>query len=70
MAEHRIVVPGVVGSSPIFHPIFLSKRTGSDACPFLFAQNVFCADGLEEALTPNQRGSQLEVKGVVGNGRV
>ena len=24
MAEHRIVVPGVVGSSPITHPIFLS----------------------------------------------
>jgi hypothetical protein len=23
MAEHRIVVPGVVGSSPIFHPIFI-----------------------------------------------
>lgn len=27
MAEHRIVVPGVVGSSPISHPILI--ETGS-----------------------------------------
>ncbi|HOA29963.1 MAG TPA: hypothetical protein PKL34_07970, partial [Candidatus Cloacimonadota bacterium] len=26
MAEHRIVVPGVVGSTPIIHPIFCADK--------------------------------------------
>ena len=26
LVEHRIVIPAVVGSSPIVHPIFLKSR--------------------------------------------
>ena len=44
MAEHRIVVPGVVGSSPITHPI---KRKDTERYPFFlyFVRNR----GLEQS---------------------
>ena len=37
MAEHRIVVPGVVGSSPITHP---RKERGDRACPDPLARSI------------------------------
>ena len=45
LAEHRIVVPGVVGSSPITHPI--KKRVAFATLFFIW---VFGVMGLERAL--------------------
>jgi hypothetical protein len=40
MAEHRIVVPGVVGSSPISHPRFFS-RISLRGCPAFSLELLF-----------------------------
>ena len=32
LVEHRIVVPSVVGSSPIIHPTFYPSPQGRDFC--------------------------------------
>jgi hypothetical protein len=33
LVEHRIVIPVVVGSSPIVHPNFTTARRGPDTVP-------------------------------------
>ena len=45
MAEHRIVVPGVVGSSPITHPI--KQEISSDISCFymVFIRSNLCCNG-------------------------
>lgn len=37
--------------------------------PFLFAQNAFCADGLKEVLTPNQREVNMRSRALLATAR-
>ena len=54
LAEHRIVVPGVVGSSPITHPI---KSQGIDTIPWDFKLSVPCGT----ISTPSVREAMLRI---------
>ena len=52
LAEHRIVVPGVVGSSPITHPI---KRKDTFWYPF-FLYGIWRVMGLERRIRKHAGG--------------
>ena len=41
LVEHRIVVPSVVGSSPIIHP---TKKAASEGCFFAFCETPSTGD--------------------------
>ena len=55
LAEHRIVVPGVVGSSPITHPI--KKRVAFATLFFIW---VFGVMGLERRIRKHASGERAE----------
>ncbi len=55
MAEHRIVVPGVVGSSPIIHPIFKRILSDQDAL-FLCSGRIFvCIGQVSNSFMPSAK---------------
>ena len=74
LAEHRIVVPGVVGSSPITHPTESGERPDSPAFfPFSFPSDCGgnpCRLGRSQVvrqgtLTPSSAGSSPAVPAIV-----